>query len=164
MQPKPRVLGLDVGTRTIGIAVSDPMGWFARPVTTIQRKSWKDDLAELAKILQEFQAKQIVVGLPLGGNGEMTEQARYSKGAANRIHQEFPDLELHFIDESHSSEFAQEQMLATGMKKRKRKAMIDQVAAVKILQDFIDQEALREKANAARQKQITTNEITGIEA
>ena len=157
MQSVPRILGLDVGTRTLGVAVSDPFGWFARPVTTNRRSSWATDLAQLAKILAQFQIEQVVVGLPLGVHGEMTEQARYSQGAAERIGREFPELVIRYVDESHSSQTAREQMLATGIRRNKRKAIIDQQAAVLILQDYLDQEQLRQRAAAARHARATQN-------
>jgi putative holliday junction resolvase len=157
MEPVPRILGLDVGTRTIGVAVSDPMGWFARGITTIRRQSWKEDLAQIEQILTQFEAQHLVVGLPLGSQGEMTEQARYSKGAAERILAEFPHLRISYIDESYSTENAKESLRATGMKRSKRKAIIDQQAAVLILQDFLDQEQRRVQAQANRAQYNTTN-------
>ncbi len=161
MQPVPRILGLDVGTRTIGVAVSDPMGWFARGVTTVQRQSWKADLAQLKAILTQYEVAQLVVGLPLGSNGEMTEQARYSRGAAERIIKEFPHLQLSYIDESYSTESAKASLRATGMKRRKQKALIDQQAAVHILQDFLDQEQRRHEAqNREANRQLLANNNT----
>lgn len=158
MQPVPRILGLDVGTRTIGVAVSDPMGWFARGVTTVMRHSWKADLAQLKQILDQYDVQHVVVGLPLGSQGEMTEQARYSRGAAERILKEFPHLQLSYVDESYSTESAKASLRATGMKRRKQKALIDQQAAVHILQDFLDQEQRRQQAlNKDAHKALSAN-------
>lgn len=158
MQPVPRILGLDVGTRTIGVAVSDPMGWFARPVTTIRRGSWQEDLEQLGRIIAEFQVHHLVVGLPLGVQGELTQQARYNQRAAERIARSFSGIRISYVDESYSSQTAREQLLATGMKRRKRKQVIDQQAAVLILQDYLDQEQIRVRAEKARQMYMMTNE------
>lgn len=150
MQPVPRILGLDIGTRTIGVAVSDPMGWFARPVTTIRRSTWEADLQALRQIIAEFRCQHLVVGLPLGIEGEMTAQARYNQDLAERIAQHFPEIRISYVDESYSSQSAHEQLLATGMKRRKRKQVIDQQAAMLILQDYLDQEQMRVQAEKAK--------------
>lgn len=136
---KPRSLGLDVGRKTIGIAISDALGWTARPLLTIRRKSWKEDLAALQKICDEQDVGQLVVGLPLGQDGEMTEQARFSQVAGERFQSEL-DLPVAYIDESLTSADADEWMREQGFKRKKRKTEIDQRAATLILQDYLDEQ------------------------
>jgi putative Holliday junction resolvase len=134
-----RVLALDIGTKTIGIAVSDPLGWFARPVRTIRRASWAADLEALGQVLQELAVNQLIVGLPLGNNGEMTQQAEYSRKAAEKIQATFPEVSITFVDESLSTQEGYSSLRATGMKRKKRKEVIDQQAAVIFLQEYLDE-------------------------
>lgn len=144
----PRALGLDIGTKTIGLAISDALGWTARPLSTIRRKSWAEDLAALHQIQQTHGIAQLVVGLPLGREGEMTEQARYSQRAAERIQQEL-DLPVAYVDESLSSAEADVYMQQVGVRRKKRKQNIDQQAAALILQDYLDEQQRLQRARQA---------------
>lgn len=139
-----RILGLDVGTKTIGVAVSDGLGWTARPLETIKRHSWKADLDALNKWIETYQVDTIVVGLPLDKSGEIGEQARYSQRAGERIQQEFPQVKIEYIDESLSTQESYAYFRASGMKRKKQKAMIDQQAAAIILQRYLDQNTTRQ--------------------
>lgn len=155
LQASPCALGLDIGTKTIGIAVSDRLGWTARPLTTIRRKSWVEDLAALAKIVAEHDVKQLVVGLPLGRDGEMTEQAHYNQRGAERIQQEL-NLPVHYVDESHSSLDAEAHLDEMGVSRKKRRQIsIDQQAAALILQGYLDE---RQRLEQARQFQARQQE------
>lgn len=149
----PRALGLDVGTKTIGVAVSDRLGWTARPVCTIRRKSWADDLAQLQALIAEHDVKQLVVGLPLGRDGEMTEQARFNQRAAERFQQEFA-LPVHYIDESMSSMDAEEILHEMHIsRKKKRQISIDQQAAAIILQGYLDEQQRLKQASEFHERQ-----------
>lgn len=138
-----RSFGLDVGSKTIGVAVSDALGWTARPLKTIHRKSWSEDLAALQALKAEYHPHLLVVGLPLGSSGEMTEQARFNQRAAERIQQEL-DLPVIYRDESFSSEEASELLREMGMGRKKRrqkqKHSLDELAAARILQDYLDEQ------------------------
>lgn len=138
-----RYFGLDVGTKTIGVAVSDALGWTARPLKTIHRKSWAEDLGALHALKAEYDPTLLVVGLPMGSAGEMTEQARYNQRAAERIQQEL-DLPVIYRDESFSSEEASELLREMGMGRKKRrkkqKHSLDELAAARILQDYLDEQ------------------------
>lgn len=151
-----RVLGLDMGTKTIGVAVSDALGWTARPVRTIQRKSWAEDLTQLQTLKTELGITQLVAGLPLGSDGEMTEQAHYCQRGAERIQQEL-DLPLAFVDESYSSQDAKSLLIEMGVGTKKRrqkgKQSLDELAATRILQDYLDQEHHKQRSAAAQRTQ-----------
>lgn len=152
----PRALGLDIGTKTIGIAISDRLGWTARPLTTIRRKSWAEDLAILRKLVEDNGIQCLVVGLPLGRDGEMTEQARYSQRGAARIQEEL-GLEVAFIDESLSSADAEATLLEMGISRKKRREIsVDQQAAALILQDYLNEQQRLERA---RQAQASTGTV-----
>ncbi len=138
-----RYLGLDIGTKTIGVAVSDALGWTARPVLTIHRKGWVEDLAAMQQLKQEYAPALLVVGLPLGSNGEMTEQARFNQRAAERIQAEL-DVPVVYRDESFSSEEASDLLREMGMGRKKRrkkqKRSLDELAAASILQSYLDEQ------------------------
>ena len=144
-----RCLGLDVGTKTIGVAVSDALGWTARPVTTIRRHSWARDLEALENLKSEYDPVCLVVGLPMGSDGEMTEQAHYNQRAAEKI-SETLNLPVVYRDESFSSEEAKERLreMGVGRKKRRQKAKhtLDELAAASILQDYLDEQHRRQQA------------------
>lgn len=151
LQANARALGLDIGTKTIGVALSDALGWTARPLTTIRRSSWAADLAALRELVEAHAVTALVAGLPLGPDGEITEQARYSQRGAERIQQEL-NLPLAFVDESYSSLDAAENLREMGVSRRKRHGIsIDQQAAAVILQTYLDerQRQLRTAAGAA---------------
>lgn len=140
-----RALGLDIGTKTIGIALSDALGWTARPLMTIKRASWAADLATLRTLVETHEVGLLVVGLPLGGDGQMTEQARYSQRGAEKIQQEL-GLPVAFVDESMSSAEAEATLLEMGISRKKRKGIsIDQQAAALILQDYLNQQQSRQR-------------------
>lgn len=138
-----RYFGLDIGTKTIGVAVSDALGWTARPLKTIHRKSWAEDLAALRQLQDEYKPTLLVVGLPMGSSGGMTEQAQYNKRGAERIQQEL-ELDLVYRDESYSSQEATNTLreMGVGRKKRrqKQKHTLDELAAAKILQGYLDEQ------------------------
>ncbi|MEZ0372442.1 MAG: Holliday junction resolvase RuvX [Candidatus Sericytochromatia bacterium] len=153
LQESPRALGLDIGTKTIGVAVSDRLGWTARPLTTIRRKSWADDLASLAQLVKEHGIQALVVGLPLGREGEMTEQARFNQRAAERIQQEL-SLPVSYVDESLTSADAEATLLEMGVSRRKKRQIsIDQQAAALILQDYLDEQQRLEQARQFQDRQ-----------
>ncbi|PKL80443.1 MAG: Holliday junction resolvase RuvX [Candidatus Melainabacteria bacterium HGW-Melainabacteria-1] len=152
-QESPRAMGLDIGTKTIGIAVSDRLGWTARPTCTIRRQGWVADLAALRELVAEHGIRCLVAGLPLGCDGEMTEQARFNQRAAERIQLEL-DLPLSYVDESHSSVDARDLLQEMGVSRKKRRQIsIDQQAAALILQEYLDQQQRLEQARIFQQRQ-----------
>lgn len=137
--PMPRLLALDIGTKRIGIARSDALGWIAQPLQTLIRKSWAEDLAYLKQVVEQNEVQELVVGLPLNMDGSEGGQAVFVRNAVARIQTELPYLHIYFEDERLSTVEAEEALLATGMKRKKRKLVVDQQAAVVILQQFIEQ-------------------------
>jgi putative Holliday junction resolvase len=137
-----RALGIDVGDRRIGLAVSDPSGTLARPLKTIERSSSIRDTIEL--IAREIHALEadapitvIVVGLPLGLDGSPTEQTdkarQFAKAIAARV-----ELPLHYQDERLSSREAESRLASNARDWRQRKKRLDAAAAAVILQDYLD--------------------------
>jgi putative Holliday junction resolvase len=139
-----RILGLDVGARRIGIAISDPLGLTAQGLTTLQRRNRRYDLAELRKLLEAHEVREIVVGNPLRMSGESGIQAEKMAGFAAQLEKAF-GLPLHLWDERLSTAEAHRLLDETEIRDSRRKAVIDKMAAVLILQSFLDARA----ANAA---------------
>jgi putative holliday junction resolvase len=135
-----RILGLDVGARRIGIAVSDPLGVTAQGISTLHRRNRRYDLTELRKLLTEYQVQEIVVGNPLRMSGQSGAQAEKMLGFATQLEQEF-SLPVHLWDERLSTAEAHRLLDETGIRDSRRKEVIDKMAAVLILQSFLDARA-----------------------
>ena len=132
----PRILALDVGTKTIGVAVSDPLGMFAQPVTTVARQGVRKDTEVLQALVQEKGADTLVVGLPLELDGTEERSARLARQIGEALHQA-TGLPLHYVDERFTSVDAERKLIAMNVSRKKRKAVIDQVAAMLILESHL---------------------------
>ncbi len=132
-----RVLGLDVGERRIGVAVSDENLMLARPLLVIQRRSRQDDFARLAAIIGEWQVERVVVGLPLTIEGEIGPQARRVKRYARELGRAL-NVPVELVDESYSTVDAANIMRTIGHSRQKRRDTVDAVAAAVILQSYLD--------------------------
>ena len=132
-----RVIGLDVGTKTIGVAMSDPTRMLASPVTTLGRKSVRADSAAIMVMIREQQVEEIVVGLPLELDGTEARSARLARQVGGAL-AEASGLPVHYVDERFTSVDAERQLIAAKMSRARRKQVIDQQAAVLILQSFLD--------------------------
>lgn len=132
-----RILGLDVGDRRIGIAISDETQTLARSLTVLHRRSKVQDFEALARLVREQKVAAIVVGLPLTSNGTEGQQARRIRRYAAALSERLT-TPLIFYDESFSTVTAAELMMASGRKRHDRRHRIDAVAAAVILQDYLD--------------------------
>lgn len=132
-----RLMGLDIGDRTIGVAVSDLMGWTAQGVTTIRRKSLEYDLAELEKLIKEYQAEALVLGLPLNMDGSSGAAVEKVKEMAEILTQRFA-LPVYYQDERLSTVSAHRALLEGDVSRKGRKKVVDKLAAVFILQTYLD--------------------------
>jgi putative holliday junction resolvase len=146
----PRVLGFDVGDRRIGLAVSDPLGYTAQPLFTLHRTSHRADLKQVARVLRKHAVAEAVVGNPLYMSGDQSPQAAKAQAFASELRAEF-GLTVHLWDERLTTTEAHRHLDAGGHAGgRERKQIIDQVAAVLILQSFLDARA-NEHARATQQ-------------
>lgn len=144
---KPRYLGLDVGNRRIGVAVSDELGLTAQPVMTLERKrSRRDDLRSLARLCRRFEVAGIVVGNPLNLNGGANPQAEKTQAFAAKLG-ELTGLPIHLWDERLTTHEAHRLLYKAGRKRQEHKRVVDQVAAVMILQGFLDEAATRDQGH-----------------
>ncbi len=132
-----RALALDVGTKTIGLAISDPLGLFAQPLYTVVRQGVKKDCSELALVCAEKEVTQLVVGLPFELDGSEARPARLARQVGAAL-AELTGLPLVYIDERFTSVQAERHLLEADLSRAKRKEVIDQAAALIILQSWLD--------------------------
>jgi putative holliday junction resolvase len=132
-----RLLGLDVGSKTIGLAVSDLLGITAQGLPTIRRKNKRTDLAELERVITASDVGEIVVGYPLRLSGAEGIQAEKVSAFADQLRARF-GLPVHLWDERLTSAEANRLLRETDMSIRRRAQVVDQMAAVLILQAFME--------------------------
>ncbi len=132
-----RIMGLDVGDRTIGVAVSDLMGLTAQGVTTIKRESKKKDIEELKKIIKERNVKYIVSGLPKNMNGTIGPQSEKVMKFCELLKEE-TGLDIDYWDERLTTVSAEKMLIDGDVSRKNRKKVIDKLAAVLILQTYLD--------------------------
>lgn len=132
-----RILGLDVGDRTIGVAISDPLGFTAQGITTIRRKKEEADIEEIIKICNEYNVDTIISGLPKNMNGTIGEQAEKVQRFCEAL-REHVSIEIKFWDERLTTRAAHMAMLEADMSRKKRKGLVDKIAATYILQGYLD--------------------------
>jgi len=131
-------MGLDVGTHTIGVAISDELGITAQGLKTLRRKSMEEDFKEIATIIGQFEIENIVVGLPKNMNGTLGKQAEIVLKWIKILIDKIP-VPVVTWDERLSTVGATKILLEADLSRRKRKKVIDKVAAVLILQGYLDQ-------------------------
>jgi len=133
-----RIMGLDIGSHTIGIAISDELGMTAQGLNTIRRKLMEEDLKEITKVIDQYQIEKIVVGLPKNMDGTLGKQAemvfQWIKASKEKIR-----LPMVTWDERLSTVGASKILLEADLSRKKRKKVIDKLAAVLILQGYLDQ-------------------------
>jgi putative Holliday junction resolvase len=137
-----RVLALDVGDRRIGVAVSDELGVTAQGVTTIHRRSWAADLAEIARLVEQWGAESVVVGWPLTLEGTVGPRARIVQDFIKRL-ERVVRIPITTWDERYSTVTAERVLLDADLSRAKRRQVVDKTAAVVILQHFLDARASR---------------------
>jgi putative Holliday junction resolvase len=136
-----RILGLDVGDKTIGVAVSDELRWTAQAVTTLQRTSLKKDLMAIAQFIETYTAEAIVVGLPKNMDNSLGEQAQKTMHFAKSLETHFHAVKITLWDERLSTSEATRVLINADLSRKKRKQVVNTVAAVVILQGYLDAHA-----------------------
>ncbi|MZP31467.1 Holliday junction resolvase RuvX [Heliobacterium undosum] len=135
-----RIMGLDVGDKTIGVAVSDLMGWTAQGVETIRRGRLAADLERLRELMKTYEVERIVCGLPRNMNGTYGPRAEGIR-EFGRVVGEKLNIPVDYWDERLTTVAAQKTLIAGDMSRAKRKQVIDKLAAVLILQNYMDAKA-----------------------
>ncbi|AEG61367.1 Holliday junction resolvase RuvX [Desulforamulus ruminis] len=133
-----RIMGLDVGDKTIGVALSDPMGWTAQGLEVIRRKNdIQEDFQRLLEIIREYGVESILVGLPKNMNGTIGPQGEKVQAFVEQLKKEI-NLPVKTWDERLSTVAAEKVLLQADVSRSKRKKVIDKMAAAVILQGYLD--------------------------
>ena len=130
-------MSLDVGSRTIGIACSDALLMTAQGIETIRRPSPEKDFNRLQELIAEYEVHELVVGMPKNMNGTKGERAEKTEEFVEKM-KEVIDLPVSYWDERLSTVMAERQLIAADVSRKKRKSVIDKMAAVVILQGYLD--------------------------
>ena len=139
-----RILGLDVGNNTIGVAVCDPLGYTAQGLKTIRRTSLEKDLEELGAVCSEYKVEKIVSGLPRNMNGTIGPQGEKVLEFVGVLEKAL-GLPVETWDERLSTVSAQRILIEGEVRRKNRKKVIDKMAAVLILQNYLDSRPSGEK-------------------
>jgi len=135
-----RILGLDVGDKTIGVAVSDPLGYTAQGLMVIRRSNPVADMKKIEEIICQYEIGLIVLGLPRNMNGTLGEQAERVLGFGSELKARF-GIKIVPWDERLSTVASEKALLEADLSRRRRKEIIDQTAAALILQNYLDSRA-----------------------
>jgi putative Holliday junction resolvase len=133
-----RILGIDYGDRRIGLAISDPMGWTAQGLATIDIEKEKNLPEEVIyEYIKSYKVEEIVIGLPKNMDGSIGERVLKTREFIKKL-QTVTDIPIKEWDERMTSKFAKNIMKSTGKKTGKNKGMVDKIAAMNILQGYLD--------------------------
>lgn len=132
-----KVLALDIGTVRIGVAVSDDRGVLATPVETVDARPTHEAVTRIAELVDEYRVEAFVVGLPVDLNGVEGRAVKKTRAFVSKVVAKVP-LPVYEWDERMSSLAAERSLLEADVSRKKRKAVIDQVAATLILQSWLD--------------------------
>lgn len=147
-----RILGLDVGTKTVGVAVSDPFGWTAQGLEIIQIDEANEEfgLIRLEEIIREYEVEKVVIGLPKNMDGTLGDRAKASQNYGELVTKTF-NLPIEYEDERLTTAQANRMMIEEGdVSRKKRKKVIDKIAAMMILQNYLDRKDKLKEAHHDR--------------
>ena len=136
-----RLLGLDIGNKTIGVSVSDPLGITAQGVTTIKRASKVEDVEALKALIDKYDVEKLTVGLPKNMNNTLGFQAKRTMNYADYL-KEALNMEIVYVDERLTTSGAEAVLIEGGVRRENRKKHVDKLAATLILQMYLDQMSL----------------------
>ncbi len=132
-----RIMGLDVGDKTIGVAVSDPLGITAQGITTIRRKGINSDFSELEALIKEYSVSEVIIGLPKNMNNTIGPQGEKVLQFAEKFKNKF-GMEVILQDERLTTVSAERLLIDADVSRKKRKGVIDKVAATYILNSYLE--------------------------
>lgn len=161
-----RIIGLDVGTKTIGVAVSDPFGWTAQGVTTIRRTNMEKDVQEVLAYVRQYEVEEIMLGMPLNMNGTRGPSAENAEALGNALAEVWQG-KISYRDERLSTVAAERYLIEGDVSRKNRKGVIDKMAAVFILQGYLDylaahpQKAIDNSAASSYTESSNTNNRKG---
>ena len=139
-----RVMGLDIGERRIGVALSDPSQTVASPLVVLDAVRIRKDPGELTRLIEDYEVQRVVVGLPLSLDGSEGPQAGHVRATVDRLAQFLPP-DIEYFDERYSSSEAKRALTGTGVSARDQRGMVDSVAAALFLQSYLDARGIADK-------------------
>lgn len=142
-----RIIGLDLGTKTIGVAISDPLLLTVQPLKTIWRKKSKDDILALKEIIDKYEVSKIVIGLPKNMNNTLGPSALRVISFVDILKQNF-DLEICYQDERLTTSMGEKALIEMEVRRENRKKYIDKLAASFILETYIQGQKNGRKNNS----------------
>ena len=142
-----RILGLDIGSKRIGVAISDELGFTAQGLETISCKSPEEDAAAIFRLTEKYGAEEIVVGIPFNMNGTEGPQVEKVRATIQTIKQQVT-IPIREWDERLSTAAAERVLIEADMSRSKRRKVIDKLAAVLILQGYLDRQKVKERPNS----------------
>jgi putative Holliday junction resolvase len=140
-----RILAVDPGAKNIGVAISDPTGSFATPLTAIRRATGSDAIPRILELAKQYEAQRILVGMPLSMSGARSEQTRLVEAFVERLRQATP-LPVETCDERLTTVEAERRLREAGLSAEKRRANIDAMAATVLLQGYLEGKGAPRKA------------------
>ncbi|MBP1904840.1 putative Holliday junction resolvase [Paenibacillus turicensis] len=132
-----KILGLDYGDRRIGVSISDDLGWTAQGLEVIERRKEGQDLLRIAELVKQYEVEEIVVGLPKNMNGTIGPRGELCQAFASELSEKL-QLPIHLWDERLSTVAAERTLLEADVSRKKRKGVVDKLAAALILQNYLD--------------------------
>lgn len=142
MEPTPtwvRALGIDHGDARIGLAISDDLGFLAHPLETVSNKNTETAITRIVQIVEDRKIEDLVVGLPLRMDGSEGDAVKKVRAFSARLRSRLPEsVRFHEMDETYTTVTAYQKMRESGRKAKQAKPVIDQAAAVEILQAWLD--------------------------
>lgn len=137
-----KILGLDYGDRRIGVAASDAFGWTAQGLEVLERRRDEGEFARIAELVREHEISEIVVGLPKNMNGTVGPRGEICIVFADRLRNEL-NLPVHLWDERLTTMAAERTLIEADVSRKKRKQVVDKMAASLILQNYLDANSRR---------------------
>ncbi|GIO87910.1 putative pre-16S rRNA nuclease [Paenibacillus faecis] len=137
-----KILGLDYGDRRIGVAVSDAFGWTAQGLTVIERRREGGELDRIAELVSEHEVEEVVVGLPKNMNGSVGPRGEICMAFAEELKTRL-QIPVHLWDERLTTVSAQRTLIEADVSRKKRKGVVDKMAASLILQNYLDSKSQR---------------------
>ncbi|NWL87693.1 MULTISPECIES: Holliday junction resolvase RuvX [unclassified Paenibacillus] len=132
-----KILGLDYGDARIGVAISDELGWTAQGLEVIERRKEGAELKRIAELVSQHEVEAVVVGLPKNMNGTIGPRGEICKAFAEQLH-EMLQVPVHLWDERLTTVSAHRTLIEADVSRKKRKGVVDKMAASLILQNYLD--------------------------
>lgn len=132
-----RIIGIDYGTKRIGLAVTDPLQMFASPMETVKTA---DFFTFIGQYMKKETVEAFVIGYPVQMNNKPSESVKWLEPFTKKLRNMFPEVPVHFVDERFTSQIALQAMISGGVRKNERrdKSLVDKISASLILQSFLD--------------------------